>query len=332
MSIPVIAFFNNKGGVGKTSMVYHLGWMFSDLGLRVIAADLDPQSNLTAAFLDEDRLEEVVSSDSHPLTIFGAIRPLKQGTGDIGDAHVEIVSEKLGLIPGDMGLSAFEDDLSEVWPKCLEGDPRAFRIMSAFWRLVQTAAQQHDANIILIDLGPNLGAINRACLIASDFVVIPLSPDLFSLQGLRNLGPALRDWRDGWQKRLQEGPPKDLPLPPGSIKPIGYIVLRHSIRLDRPVKAFERWIARIPQTYANAVLRQEPDPALTIDTDPNCIAKLKDYRSLMPLAQEARKPMFFLKPADGALGAHTYAVTEARKDFQAVARQIAVRIGLSGLT
>jgi len=332
MSIPVIAFFNNKGGVGKTSMVYHLSWMFSDRGLRVISADLDPQSNLTAAFLDEDRLEQVMPADGHPLTIFGAIQPLKQGTGDIADPHVEIATERLGLILGDMSLSTFEDDLSEVWPKCLGGDARAFRIMSAFWRLVQKAGQSHDADVILIDLGPNLGAINRAALIASDFVVIPLGPDLFSLQGLRNLGPALKAWRDGWKKRLQEHPPKDLPLPNGTIKPIGYMVLRHSVRLDRPVKAFERWIARMPSTYAEAVLEQPPDPHLTIDTDPNCIAKLKDYRSLMPLAQEARKPMFFLKPADGALGAHTYAVSDAYKDFRSVAVKIAKNAGLKELS
>jgi len=125
MSIPVIAFFNNKGGVGKTAMVYHLAWMLSDRGSRVIAADLDPQSNLTAAFLDEDRLEEVMPSDGHGLTIFGAVGPLKQGTGDIAEPHVEIISDRLGLILGDMALSTFEDDLSEVWPKCLGGDPRA---------------------------------------------------------------------------------------------------------------------------------------------------------------------------------------------------------------
>jgi chromosome partitioning protein len=333
MSIPVIAFFNNKGGVGKTTMVYHLAWMFSDRGLRVIAADLDPQSNLTAAFLDEDRLEEVMPSDGHALTISGAVEPLKQGTGDITEPHVEIVSDRLGLILGDMALSTFEDDLSEVWPKCLGGDPRAFRITSAFWRLVQYAGQQHGADVILLDLGPNLGAINRAALIASDFVVIPLGPDLFSLQGLQNLGPALRRWRDGWNKRLSENPVETLLLPSGRIKPIGYIVLRHSIRLDRPVKAFERWIARMPSTYAVAVLGQErPDPKMTIDTDRNCIAKLKDYRSLMPLAQEARKPMFFLKPADGALGAHTYAVTEAYKDFKNVATKIATNAGIKALS
>jgi len=329
MSVPVITFFNNKGGVGKTSMVYHLAWMLSDRGLRVIAADLDPQGNLTAAFLDEERLEQVMApGDSHPLTVFGAVQPLKQGTGDVADPHVEPISDRLGLLIGDMALSTFEDDLSEVWPKCLAGDPRAFRVMSAFWRLVQKAAQTHGADVALIDLGPNLGAINRASLIASDFVVIPLGPDLFSLQGMQNLGPALQNWREGWKKRLQENPPKDVSLPPGRIQPIGYIVLCHAIRLDRPVKAFDRWIARMPPTYAELVLQEEANPGLTIDNDPHCIAKLRDYRSLMPLAQEARKPMFFLKPADGALGAHSYAVTECHKDFSNVARKIADNAGL----
>ena len=329
MSIPVIAFFNNKGGVGKTSMVYHLSWMFADQGLRVIAADLDPQGNLTAAFLDEDRLEQVMPpAKGHPQTICGAVHPLKGGTGDIADPHVEIASERLGLILGDMSLSTFEDQLSEVWPKCMDRDERSFRVMSAFYRIVQKAAKKHRADVILIDLGPNLGAINRAALIASDFVVIPLSPDLFSLQGLQNLGPALRRWRDEWKERRAKNPCADLTLPPGTIKPIGYMVLRHSIRLDRPVKAFERWIARIPETYAEAVLDRGIAKKVTIDTDPNCLAKIKDYRSLMPLAQESRKPMFFLKPADGALGAHTYAVADAYKEFKNLAVKIAANAGL----
>ena len=52
MSVPVLTFFNNKGGVGKTSLVYHLAWMFSELGHTVVAVDLDAQANLTASFLD----------------------------------------------------------------------------------------------------------------------------------------------------------------------------------------------------------------------------------------------------------------------------------------
>ena len=328
MSTPVIAFFNNKGGVGKTSMVYHLSWMFADRGLRVIAADLDPQGNLTAAFLDEDRLEQVMQSNGHSLTIYGIVQPLKDGEGDIAEPHIEIINERLGLILGDMALSTFEDDLSEQWPKCMDGVPRAFRVISAFWRILQSAAGAHRADVILVDLGPNLGAINRAALVASDFVVIPLGPDLFSIQGLKNLGPALRRWREQWKERVAKNPIQGLDLPPGSIQPLGYMVLRHSIRLDRPVKAFDRWIARMPSTYAQAVIQQPVDQSITVDTDPNCIAKLKDYRSLMPLAQEARKPMFFLKAADGALGAHANAVAVAYKEFLAVAQTIAKRAGI----
>jgi cellulose biosynthesis protein BcsQ len=262
-------------------------------------------------------------TNGHPLTIFGAIQPLMRGVGDVGDPHVEIVHERLGLILGDMALSTFEDQLSEVWPKCMDRDERSFRVISAFWRILQKAAEDHRANVILIDLGPNLGAINRSALIASDYVVIPLGPDLFSLQGLQNLGPALRRWREQWQERLAKSPVQDLELPSGNIQPLGYMVLRHSIRLDRPVKAFERWMARIPSTYLESVLGKRGTTSATIDNDPHCIAKLRDYRSLMPLAQEARKPLFFLKPADGALGAHTYAVAEAYKDFRAVAEKIA---------
>ena len=52
-----ISIFNNNSGVGSTSLIYHLAWMYADLGLSVIAADLGPQANLTAMFLDEERME-----------------------------------------------------------------------------------------------------------------------------------------------------------------------------------------------------------------------------------------------------------------------------------
>src|SRR5215813_4963837 len=209
MSATLIAFFNNKGGVGKTSLVYHLAWMYAELGARVVAADLDPQANLTAAFLVEDRLEELWPDHQHPNTVFGCIQPLMRGIGDIADPHLESMENsldlfggRLALLVGDLGLSSFEDELSAVWPRCLDGDERSFRVISAFWRILQKAAEQNDANIILMDLGPNLGAINRAVLIAADYVVVQLSPDLFSLQGLRNLGPTLRRWREEWKERL----------------------------------------------------------------------------------------------------------------------------------
>ena len=337
MSIPVIGFFNNKGGVGKTSLVYHLSWMYYDMGLRVVAADLDPQANLTAAFLDEERLEELWLKGDHPQTIYGCIQPLLEGIGDITQPHVEAISDvpgqllltpddAIGLLVGDLQLSQIEDELSDVWPKCLDGNQRAFRVTSAFWRAMQQAGEERKADVILMDMGPNLGAINRAALIATDFIVVPLSPDLFSLQGLRNLGPTRRRWHREWQERLTKKPEEMmLDLPSGQMQPVGYVVLQHAVRMDRPVQAYERWITQIPSEYRKEVLDEQDKSNVTIENDPNRLALLKHYRSLMPLAQEARKPMFHLKPADGAIGSHMRAAQDASQDFQKLGRIIAQR-------
>lgn len=329
MSVPIVTFFNNKGGVGKTSLAYHLAWMFSDLGVRVAAVDLDPQANLTAAFIQDDRLEDLWPDEDHPKTILGSIQPLLKGTGDISDPHLEVISETLSLVAGDLGLSGFEDELSSQWGGCLDRKERSFRVISAFWRVMQRAAEAHEAEIVLVDLGPNLGAINRAGLIASTYVVIPLSPDLFSLQGLRNLGPTFQRWRAEWEERLSRSPSADLNLPPVAMRPIGYVVLQHSVRLDRPVKSYDRWMNRIPSEYRTHLLGQTADPGMSVRSDPENLALLKHYRSLMPMAQEARKPIFHLKAADGAIGAHFNAVQDAYKDFKRLALRIAEKAGFT---
>ncbi len=107
------------------------------------------------------------------------------------------------------------------------------------------------------------------------------------------------------------------------MRPIGYIVLQHSVPLDRPVKAYDRWIARIPGPYRESVLREASHERVSVAEDPHNLALLKHYRSLMPLAREARKPMFQLKPGDGAIGAHLGAVADADRDFQRLAVRVA---------
>lgn len=320
-----VAFFNNKGGVGKTSLVYHLAWMYADLGWNVVAADLDPQANLTSMFIDDNILERLWI-DREGCTIYQSLEPLLEGTGDITSPQLGTPSPGLYLVVGDLKLAAAEDEISRQWPDCLDRKPRAFRVVSALWRVLRRAATKADAELVLMDVGPNLGALNRAALAAADYVVVPLAPDLYSLQGLRNLGPTLRDWREQWAERRDRNPVAELELPEGTMRPIGYIVMQHAIRLDRPVMAYARWMNRIPGVYSSAVRNQEPDYRLAVGDDPNCLATLKHFRSLMPMAQEARKPMFALRPADGAIGGHTRAVQDCYRDFQRLAETISGRI------
>lgn len=321
-----IAFFNNKGGVGKTSLVYHLSWMYAELGVNVVAADLDPQANLTTMFLDEDTLEDLWTG-STGRTVMSPIRPLLEGEGGIDEPVYEEING-IALLAGDLSLSSFEDELSLQWSRCLEGDKRAFRVIAAFHEVIARCARAREADLVLLDVGPSLGAINRAALVAADHVVVPLAPDLFSLKGLENLGPRLRAWRDGWRERLDKRP-ESMDLPEGRMAPAGYIVMQHAVRLDRPVKAYSRWMERIPRTYREAVLDEHARVLAPIANDPYCLATLKHFRSLMPLAQEARKPMFALRPADGAIGGHAQAVQDCHRDFRTLAREIAKRTGIA---
>jgi len=337
MNVPVLTFFNNKGGVGKTSLIYHLAWMFASRRKRVVIADLDPQANLTAAFLDEDRIEAIWNGNTAGTTIYQCVKPLT-GVGDIVEPVLQNISTDLYLLPGDVNLSGYEDALSSEWPNSM-GDYnlyRPMRILSSFWQVVQKAAAKVQADIILVDIDPNLGAINRSVLIATDYVVIPLGADLFSLQGLKNLGPTLKSWKSLWQKRLDNWNPSaearthpDFQLPRGEMLPIGYLCQQHSVRLDRPVKAYDKWVSRIPDVYREAVLSEKSNTKISPDNDPYCLGTIKHYRSLIPMAQEHRKPIFNLTSADGAIGSHANAVQDAKEDFNLLTEKIAGKIGLN---
>jgi chromosome partitioning protein len=322
-----MAFFNNKGGVGKTSLVYHLAWMYATQGVSVLAVDLDPQANLTAMFLDEDRLASLWD-DNEKQTIFDVLRPLINRTGDISKPHVELLHKGLGLIPGNLALSRFEDLLSENWNKCLGAEEGAFRVETAFYRIMLSAAREMDAQLVLIDVGPNLGAINRAALLCAQQVVLPLAPDLYSIQGMKNLGPTWREWRQQWQQRLLQLPrDAGIEAPEGEMQPEGYVVMQPNASDTRHESAYP-WLDRIAATYRDAVLALPEQTTPTPVQDPNRLALLKHYRSLMLLAMDAHKPMFFLKPADGAIGAHGEAVKACYDDFHHLAQVLAMSNGL----
>ena len=318
-----IAFFNNKGGVGTTSLVYHLAWMYSALGLRVLAADLDPQANLTTMFLDDRRLDSLWAGRLD-WTILGSLRPLLEGTGGILDPSIEDVAG-VGLLAGNLALAGFEDEISQQWGSCLEKTGRPFEVTGAFHEILSRSAQEREADIVLVDLGFSLGAIERAALIAADSIVIPLGLDRSSMQALAILGPRLREWREGWQQRLKLRP-HGLVLPLGALVPLGYVVMQ---RPSHPGGSMDQHEFRARLAYSQDVLGEaSPSTGMITGPDPHRIFTLKPYRSLMPLAQEARKPMFALKSADGAIGGHAQAVQDCYRDFQALAREVARRAGI----
>ncbi|MGA3017797.1 MAG: ParA family protein, partial [Bryobacteraceae bacterium] len=284
MSVPVIAFFSSKGGVGTTSLVYHLAWMFSDLEVKVLAVDLDPQASLTTALIGGTQ------ASLHDITVNECIGRMLGADGRSSIGHA--VGANLVLLPSDLTLWEREEELAVEWQRALSGGGQAFRVLSAPSQVMRMLAHNHGAQLILVDLGPNLGSINRAGLLAADHVVLPLPPDQFSVLGLETLGSTLRKWRGDWQKRLACRPPVDLELPAGKMAPLGYVIQQPGVA----IRTDENWINWIPEYYRKFVLDAPPTSGVSILDDPEKLSVLRPYRTLLAMAQEARKPMFHLKP------------------------------------
>jgi hypothetical protein len=106
------------------------------------------------------------------------------------------------------------------------------------------------------------------------------------------------------------------------MKPVGYILMQHAERMGRPTKAYAKWQERLPGEYQQSVLG-------CAGHDNYQIKLIKHYRSLMPMAMEARKPMFLLTSADGAIGAHQTNVQQCYTDFEELCRGILQRVGIS---
>src|SRR5262249_36956232 len=150
MTVPTVAFFNHKGGAGRTSLAYHLAWMYADLGHTVVAVDLDPQANLTTTFLVEARLQDLCKHGPDYRTICDAISPLMRDVGDLQTAAKHQLAPGLYVIAGNLALSGYEEDLTRAWLLCLESNDWAFRVITALWRAIQRTAENIAADVILI--------------------------------------------------------------------------------------------------------------------------------------------------------------------------------------
>jgi chromosome partitioning protein len=313
-----IGFFSNRSAVGKTTLVYHIAWMLSEMGVSLIAADFDPQASLTSAFLPEDRLEEIWS-DARALTVAGAIEPLIEASSDVLAPVIERCGDNIGLLPGDIRLLDFEDRLAVAW-----SDPSSemFKITEVFRRLLRVVAATSGAALALVEVGSGSNAISRAARLACDFIVVPLLADWPSLQGIALAAGQSRYWQlQLGEYRRQQAGSQSADLSMGRMEPVGYVLLRHAARVDRSNDTSDKFLADIPKQYATCVLGQSHF-APTVEDDYNCLAILKDYRSLLPLAHDARKPMFLLKPADGAFGGHQNAVLDCYKAYRGLTENL----------
>ncbi|WP_307127242.1 ParA family protein [Streptomyces sp. B1I3] len=308
-SLTRIAFFNHKGGVSKTTSVFHVGWMLAERGHTVLMVDTDPQCNLTGmvmGFRGAGELEEFYRNHGDA-TVRSAVAPAFEGR----PRPIEPVTtvkvpgrEGLHLMAGDIRLAEYEVTLGIAQE--LSGSIQALQnVPGSLSYAIDVTANSIGADYVLIDMSPGLGAINQNLVGISDYVIVPVAPDFFSLMAIDSLSRVLPRWKKWASQASNMGILAEAayPFPDRQVKVLGTIVQRFRPRAGKPASAFQRWINEIGQAFDSnlrpALLKTDQLlPAATyraagIGQD-MALAYIADFNSLIGVSQERSTPVFAL--------------------------------------
>jgi len=318
-----ITFFNHKGGVGKTTLTVNLAFSLAKLGKRILLVDSDPQCNLTSYLVEAEVVDKLLdeSETASGATIWSALRPVITSSASPKDITPFERSDGVYLIPGDIRLSEFEIALQQSWIDCLQRKIRGFTETSALSDTASKCAREIDADFILYDIGPNIGPLNRAILLGSDYFIVPAACDHFSTRALKTLGHSVVNWIKDWDIVCKLAP-SGIPLLRGQPKYMGYVLQKFRMyggELTSTAQQFARDLDRRSYSDIVAVLR-EVSPALAEGTTKEFnLGQIKDFTSLASLAQTQGKPIFEVD------GGAPYLKDEAKTAFLKLAEKILLR-------
>ena len=246
-----IALFNHKGGVGKTTTAFNLGWMLADKGKKVIVVDCDPQCNLTGmvlGFKDAKSFESMYASDG-VTNIRDALAPAFESRPVLiepVDCQGMKGQPNMFLLPGHIGLAEYEVTLGIAQE--LSGSLRTLQnLPGSLHYLFTKTAKKYNADFILVDMSPSLGPINQNLLTTSDYFIVPMFPDYFSAMATESLAQILPKW-SAWAKQSRALPLLQeaiYPFPEKHPKFLGTIMQNYNVRKGNPTAAFRRWIEEI---------------------------------------------------------------------------------------
>lgn len=331
-----IAFFNNKGGVGKTTLLCNLAsYIAQHHKQRILVIDADPQSNSTAYLLSDAQLEELYQ-DKEAMNLYGYYDSVARGRGFAESAPFITRSPRFGvdLLAGHPKFSLREDLLSKDWSEGLVGAERGLQTTFTFRHLLRHVSGGYD--LVFVDMGPSLGAINRSILLATDYFLTPMSADLFSLMAIDNIMVSLSTWREDLLSALSHYTRKndgrryelDSEEVDWHVAFIGYVMQQYrtkSVRGERKaVKSFEALL----QHFGPALERLENEFGFHDAAGAN-LGQVPSLASLVPLSQLAHAPIFGLGKNDGVVGAHFAAVDDAKSIFREIASRLMIRIAVA---
>lgn len=321
-----VGFFNNKGGVGKTTLLCNLA---ASLSIRykkeILIIDADPQCNASAYLLPEDELNSILLEDRNN-SLDSFFNSVRVGNGYAKDIPEIIKSKRFNvdLIVGNPELSLREDLLATDWNSTTNGEPRGFQTTFIFKELLSRLTEY---DYVLIDMGPSLGALNRAILLGVDYFLMPLSIDIFSLMAIENIKKSFQSWKDDLESSIEKHHKKenknfqiDNEDISWKLKFAGYVSQQYRAKIKdgerKPVKAYEIILDRQNKELNNLI------SFFNISNNENLnLGVIPTLSSVIPLSQQAHAPVFELSNSDGIIGSHYTRVSEAGEYFHEIAKK-----------
>jgi cellulose biosynthesis protein BcsQ len=304
-----IALFNHKGGVSKTTTTFNLGWMLAKKGKTVILVDSDPQCNLTGLALgdnseeDEDRIEQIYSTGSNIKTGLAPAFESQPRPIEAVDC-IALRQPNLYLLPGHVGFAEYEIALGIAQE--LSGSIQTLKnLPGAIAALLQKTSNKFQADYMLIDMSPSLGAINQNLLMISDFFLVPTNADFFSVMAINSLSKILPNW-SAWAKMASQHPVLQgavYPFPQVTLKFLGTILQNYRIRNGQETAAFKSWIEKIEKRVSEQFIPTLKSHGLLLpehlyteqEMDNSCtLSKISNFNSLIALSQKYGTPIYDL--------------------------------------
>ena len=211
----------------------------------------------------------------------------------------------LFLLPGSLNFADYESDLSLA--QSLRGVFGSQRnLPGAIHALLKLTAEKMEADYVIVDVSPSLGAINQNIVTISDEVIIPCAPDYFSVMALNSLAGVLSKWLQ-WAREAYESKELSMapyPFPKPRLKFAGVIISRYVVYKKQPAGAFSLWIKKVAETCQNDLVPGLREYGLTYSDseyrdsfgrDDYVAALIREFNSLRPRSQENQIPVFALE-------------------------------------
>lgn len=312
-----ITFFNHKGGVGKTTILYHLAWKFTQHGKKVLMVDADSQCNLSTLSLGEDEFAGHYEKYPDDNIKSGLAPAFESRPRLIEDIYCPIVGSNpnLYLLPGSFSLTEYETQLSVAINFNTTFLTMA-NLPGSFYKLITACAERYKVDYVFIDLNPGLSAINQTLLFSSNYFIVPCGVDYFSKQAIRSLASVLPVWARWDVKAKDHFKDSVYPLPSFQTRFLGYTVNNFNVRNNKPAAAVREMIEELDEEIKKELVPKLRGVHVLLERDSEeyRLANIKSFNTLQQVSHRVSKPVFNLTSADTGNSGVVHATQELSID------------------